>query len=273
MPYTIEQLSKVANEVRIDCIKMLSEAGSGHPGGSLSSADLLAVLFLNKINRIKKNAQSQNRHRFVLSKGHGVPTLYAIFAQIGLLSKDDLMTLRKFGSRLQGHPDYAVYPLIEASTGSLGQGLSIAQGMALAGKIDDADYRIYCMVGDGEMQEGQIWEGLMSAPKFALDNFCVILDYNKAQIDGLVADVMNIEPLADKLQAFNWHVITIDGHNIDEIISAYDEAENIKGKPTFIIANTIKGKGVSFMEGKVEWHGKAPTQKECDAAVAELQEN
>ncbi len=270
MTYTIDQLKEIAKDVRVDCIKMLTEAGSGHPGGSLSSADLLTALFYTQIQRTKENALSDDRNRFVLSKGHGVPTLYAIFAQLGILTKQDLLTLRKTGSILQGHPDYERLPQVEASTGSLGQGLSIAQGIAMAGKIDQKDFRVYCMLGDGEMQEGEIWEGLMSAPKYKLDNLCVILDYNKGQIDGPVKDVMDLEPLSDKIKAFNWHPITIDGHNYDEILNAYEEARQTKGKPTFIIAHTIKGKGVSFMEGKIEWHGAAPSQEQCDQAVKEL---
>lgn len=270
MEYSLNDLKKLSNEMRIDIIKMLTEAGSGHPGGSLSCIDLITVLFYNKIKRTKENSLSPDRHRFVLSKGHGVPSLYAVFAQLGLISKDDLMTLRKTDSLLQGHPDVARFPQVEASTGSLGQGLSIAQGMAIAGKLDKKDFRVYCLLGDGEMQEGEIWEALMSAVKFKLDNFCAILDYNKGQIDGPVSEVMDIEPLNDKIKAFGWHTIEIDGHNFEEIEKAYDEAEKIKDKPTFIIAHTVKGKGVSFMEGKIEWHGAAPSQEQCEAAIKEL---
>ncbi|MDH4127238.1 MAG: transketolase [Spirochaetota bacterium] len=270
MPYTIDQLKDVARKLRIECIKMLTKAGSGHPGGSLSLIEIVTSVFLTRIHRTKENAFSSDRHRFVLSKGHGVPAVYAILAHIGIISNDDLYSFRELDSLLQGHPDYYRFPYVEASTGSLGQGLSIAQGMALAGKIDAKNYRIYCVVGDGEMQEGQIWESLMSAAKFKLDNLCVILDYNKGQIDGNVCDVMNIEPLADKIKAFNWHVINIDGHNFNEILKALDEAETIKNKPTFIIANTIKGKGVSFMEGKNEWHGVAPNQEQCELAIKEI---
>ncbi len=270
MSYTIDQLKEVAKDLRIKCIEILTEAGSGHPGGSLSSMDLITALFLNKIKRTKENALSPDRHRFVLSKGHGVPALYSILSHLGLITPEELNTLRKLGSRLQGHPDYVALPYVEASTGSLGQGLSIAQGIALAGKIDKKNYKVYCLLGDGEIQEGQVWESIMSAPKFKLDNLCAILDYNKGQIDGYVKDVMNVEPLADKLKAFNWNVITIDGHNFDEILNAYNQAEETKGKPTFIIANTIKGKGVSFMEGNNEWHGKSPSKSECEKAIQEL---
>ncbi len=270
MNYTVDDLQNKAKEIRIDCIRMLTKAGSGHPGGSLSAVDLLTVLFYDKIKRTKDNALSDNRHRFVLSKGHCVPVLYSIFSQVGIINKADLMTLRKINSPLQGHPDCVLFPYVEASTGSLGQGLSIAQGMAMAGKVDNKDYRVYCMVGDGEMQEGEIWEGLMSSAKYGLDNFCVILDYNKSQIDGTIKEVMNIEPLLDKVRAFNWHVIEIDGHDFVQIIDAYNEAESIKGKPSFIIAHTVKGKGVSFMEGKTEWHGKAPNYEEAEIAIKEL---
>ena len=270
MSYNIEKLKEISKDLRIECLKMLTKAGSGHPGGSLSLMDLVTALFLTKINRTKDNALSNDRHRFVLSKGHGVPALYAILSHIGIISKNDLKSFREVESPLQGHPDYARFPYVEASTGSLGQGLSIAQGIAMAGKLDNSKHKVYCILGDGEMQEGQIWEALMSAPKYKLDNLCVILDYNKGQIDGHVKDVMNIEPLGDKLKAFNWHVINIDGHNFDQIIKALDEAETIKNKPTFIIANTIKGKGVSFMEGKNEWHGVAPNQEQFDLSIKEL---
>ena len=270
MNYSINQLEDIARDIRIECIKMITKAGSGHPGGSLSAADVITALFLTKIHRTKENALSNDRHRFVLSKGHGVPAVYAMLAHIGIINKDDLSSFRELNSPLQGHPDFSRFPYVEASTGSLGQGLSIAQGIALAGKIDSKNYKVYCMLGDGETQEGQVWEGLMSAAKFKLDNLCVILDYNKGQIDGNVCDVMNIEPLSDKLKAFNWHVINIDGHNFNEIINALDTADTIKNKPTFIIANTIKGKGVSFMEGKNEWHGVAPNKEQCELSIKEI---
>lgn len=270
--YTNKDLQRIANELRVDIIKAISRAKSGHPGGSLSAIDILVYLFFKEIKRTKENALDPDRHRFVLSKGHGVPALYAVLSRIGLITYEELMNLRVLGSRTQGHPSYIDLPYVEASTGSLGQGLSVAIGMALAGKIDKKDYRVYCMTGDGETQEGQIWEAILSAPKFKLDNLCVILDYNKSQIDGYIKDVMNLEPLKEKLTAFNWNVVEIDGHNFDEIENALNRARNTKGKPTYIIAHTIKGKGVSFMEDNVEWHGKAPNEKETELALAELQQ-
>ncbi|MCR4416646.1 MAG: transketolase [Ignavibacteria bacterium] len=269
--YTHNQLQQIANELRIDIIKAISRAKSGHPGGSLSAIDILVYLFFNEIKRTKENALDPDRHRFVLSKGHGVPALYAILARIGLISYEELMNLRVLGSRTQGHPSYLDLPYVEASTGSLGQGLSVAIGMALAAKIDKKSYRVYCMTGDGETQEGQIWEAILSAPKFNLDNLCVILDYNKSQIDGFTKDVMDLEPLKAKLEAFKWNVLEIDGHNFAEIENAFNIAREVKGKPTYIIAHTIKGKGVSFMEDNVEWHGKAPNEKETELALQELQ--
>lgn len=269
--YTHKQLQQIANELRIDIIKAISRAKSGHPGGSLSAIDVLVYLFFNEIKRTKENALDPDRHRFVLSKGHGVPALYAVLARIGLISYDELMNLRVLGSRTQGHPSYLDLPYVEASTGSLGQGLSVAIGMALAAKIDKKSYRVYCMTGDGETQEGQIWEAILSAPKFNLDNLCVILDYNKSQIDGYTKDVMDLEPLKAKLESFRWNVLEIDGHNFAEIENAFNVAREVKGKPTYIIAHTIKGKGVSFMEDNVEWHGKAPNEKETELALQELQ--
>lgn len=269
--YTHNQLQQIANELRIDIIKAISRAKSGHPGGSLSAIDILVYLFFNEINRTKENALDPDRHRFVLSKGHGVPALYAVLARIGLISYEELMNLRVLGSRTQGHPSYLDLPYVEASTGSLGQGLSVAIGMALAAKIDKKSYRVYCMTGDGETQEGQIWEAILSAPKFNLDNLCVILDYNKSQIDGYTKDVMDLEPLKAKLESFRWNVLEIDGHNFAEIENAFNVAREVKGKPTYIIAHTIKGKGVSFMEDNVEWHGKAPNEKETELALQELQ--
>lgn len=268
---THKQLQQISNELRIDIIKAISRAKSGHPGGSLSAIDIITYLFFNEIKRTKENALDPNRDRFVLSKGHGVPALYAVFARLGLITYDELMNLRVLGSRTQGHPSYVDLPYVESSTGSLGQGLSVAVGIALAGKIDKKNYNVYCMVGDGEMQEGQIWEAILSAPKFKLDNLCVFLDYNKSQIDGYIKDVMDIEPIKEKLLAFRWNVLEIDGHNFEEIENAVSNFKSTKEKPTFIIAHTIKGKGVSFMEDNVEWHGKAPNEKETELAIQELQ--
>ena len=271
MGKSFEDLKKISNEMRINIIKMIHAGGSGHPGGSLSCIDILAVLFFNKIKRNKENALSPDRDRFILSKGHGVPALYAILSKCGLIPEEDLMTLRKLGSKLQGHPDRMVIPFVEASTGSLGQGLSIAEGMALAGKIDNKRYKVYCIIGDGETQEGQIWEAILSIPKFKLDNLVVILDYNKAQIDGYTKDVLDLDPVKDKLLAFNWNVYEIDGHDFKVIQDTLDKTDEKNGKPHFIIANTVKGKGVSFMENKVDWHGKAPNKEETEKAVQELQ--
>lgn len=268
--YTHKELQRIANELRIDIIKAISRAKSGHPGGSLSAIDIIVYLFFNEIKRTKENALDPDRDRFVLSKGHGVPALYSVFARLGLITNEELMNLRVLGSRTQGHPSYTDLPFVESSTGSLGQGLSVAIGIALAGKLDKKDYRVYCMIGDGEMQEGQIWEALLSAPKFNLDNLCVILDYNKSQIDGYVKDVMNLEPIKEKLIAFNWNVLEIDGHNFAEIEKAINQSKTFKQKPSFIIAHTVKGKGVSFMEDKVDWHGKAPNEKETELALQEL---
>lgn len=269
--YTHKQLQQIANELRVDIIKAISRAKSGHPGGSLSAIDILVYLFFNEIKRTKENALDPDRHRFVLSKGHGVPALYAVLAKIGLITYEELMNLRVLGSRTQGHPSYSDLPYVEASTGSLGQGLSVAVGMAIAAKIDKKSYRVYCMTGDGETQEGQIWEAILSAPKFNLDNLCVILDYNKSQIDGYTKDVMDLEPLKEKLKAFKWNVLEIDGHNFEEMENAFNIARETKGKPTYIIAHTIKGKGVSFIEDNIEWHGKAPNEKETELALQELE--
>ena len=265
-----KKLNEIIKNIRINIIKSLHAAGSGHPGGSLSSVELLTILYFEEMKRTKDNALDKNRDRFVISKGHGVPTVYAIFKEIGLVNQDEIMTLRKIGSKLQGHPDRVLMPELEASTGSLGQGLSVAQGIALGQKMDKNNSRTYCLVGDGEIQEGQIWETIMSAPHFKLNNLCVILDYNKFQIDGHVNDIMNLESLKDKLNAFNWNVLEIDGHNIEEIRNAYKNFNENNDKPTFIIANTIKGKGVSFMENTHEWHGKTPNDEQKDKALKEL---
>lgn len=270
MEKSIEELRKISNEMRGDILKMIYLGTSGHPGGSLSCIDILSVLFFNKIKRTKDNALDPDRHRFILSKGHGVPALYAILNRCGLIQTEELWTLRKIGSRLQGHPDRVMLPYVEASTGSLGQGLSIAQGMAMAAKLTNKNYKIYCMIGDGEIQEGQIWESLLSSPKFKLDNLIAILDYNKGQIDGPTNEVLNLEPLKEKLIAFNWDVQVIDGHDYEQIQKALDDADKMDGKPHFIIANTIKGKGVSFMEGIIDWHGKAPNKEQLEKALDEL---
>jgi len=256
----------------VDIIKMLHAAKSGHPGGSLSAIDILTVLFYNHLKRTRENASDPERDRFVLSKGHAVPALYAIFARLGIISPDELPSLRHVNTRLQGHPVHRTLPEVEFSTGSLGQGLSVAQGMAMAAKLDGTDQQIYCLIGDGEFQEGQIWESLMSAPKFNLDNLIVIMDYNKGQIDGPTNEVMNIQPVNEKLRCFNWDVQEILGHDFFGIDAALTYARNTKeGQPHFIIAHTVKGRGVSFMEGVIDWHGKAPDDEQTERALQELE--
>lgn len=269
---TVRRLEETARRLRVDIVDMLQKAGSGHPGGSLSAIDMVTALYFQVLRHDPENPGRPDRDRFVLSKGHGVPAVYACMAEAGYLKREELQTLRRLGSRLQGHPvtSFVLAPGVEACTGSLGQGLSVAQGMALASKLDGDTFRVYCMLGDGEMQEGQVWEALMSAPKFGLDNLVAILDYNKAQIDGYTKDVMDLEPLAEKIAAFNWHVITIDGHDIAAFLRAMEEAQATKGKPTFVIAHTVKGKGVSFMEGEVDWHGVAPNKEQAERAIEEL---
>ena len=268
--YDISRLKEIAKNSRIDVIKMLETAGSGHSGGSLSEIEILVALYAHEMNNDPKDPCKEDRDHFVLSKGHGIPGVYAVMANLGYWSRDDLLTLREIDSPFQGHPDRCRLTGIEASTGSLGQGLSIAVGIALASKLDGDKFRVYTLIGDGESQEGQIWEAALSAHKFKLDNLVCILDYNKAQIDGYVKDIMPIEPITDKWRAFGWHVISIDGHDFDAIINALGEARRTKGKPTFILADTIKGKGVSFMEGKVDWHGVAPNAEQAEIAIKEI---
>jgi transketolase len=268
----IERLRGIARDLRITDLRMITEAGSGHPGGTLSAADLVAGLFFHKLRLRPEEPKWPDRDRFVLSKGHCIPIVYAAMARLGYFEEKDLMTLRALGSPLQGHPDRTRLPGIEASTGSLGQGLSVAVGMALAGKLDDAGWRVYCMMGDGEQQAGQIWEAAMFAGRHALDNLTGILDYNQVQQTGKVAERLDIEPVVAKWRAFNWHVREIDGHDIGQIIDAVDEAELVAGRPTLIVAHTIKGKGVSWMELNPSWHGKAPDQEKAEEALAELRE-
>ncbi|OHB83834.1 MAG: transketolase [Planctomycetes bacterium RIFCSPHIGHO2_02_FULL_38_41] len=266
----IKSLEERAKIIRRYVIKMLAKAGSGHPGGSLSAVDLLVVLFYNKMRHNPQQPKWQDRDRFILSKGHGCPALYAILADMGYFSVDKLETLRQFGSILQGHPCMKTTPGIEISSGSLGQGLSVGLGIALAAKLDKKDYRTYVMLGDGEIEEGQIWEAAMAASHYKAENLCAILDQNELQIDGFIHDVMSSHPIPAKWRSFGWHVIEINGHNYKAIIYAYNEAEKIKGRPTIIVAKTVKGKGVSFMENQVDWHGKAPTKEEAEKALTEL---
>ncbi|MBQ7335548.1 MAG: transketolase [Clostridia bacterium] len=266
----LEALRHAANEIRIGIIKGTHAAKSGHPGGSLSIADVLAYLYFEEMNIDPAQPQMAERDRFVLSKGHCAPALYATLANRGYFPVEELTTLRKIGSRLQGHPDMTLTPGVDMSAGSLGLGISSAAGMALAGKIDGKSYRVYTVVGDGESEEGQVWEACMFAAHYKLDNLCVVVDWNGLQIDGPVAEVMNPTPHDKKLEAFGFHVISIDGHDFDQIKAAFDEAKTVKGKPTAIIAKTVKGKGVSFMENKVNWHGAAPNDEQCAQALAEL---
>ena len=266
----LEMLRDAARKIRIGIIEGTHAAKSGHPGGSLSIADVMAYLYFEEMNVDPKNPADPDRDRFVLSKGHCAPALYATLANRGFFPVEELTTLRKIGSRLQGHPDMTLTPGVDMSAGSLGLGISSAAGMALAGKIDNKDYRVYTAVGDGESEEGQVWEACMFAAHYKLDNLCVIIDWNGLQIDGPVYEVMNPTPHDKKLEAFGFHVISIDGHDFDAIEKAFAEAKTVKGKPTAIIAKTVKGKGVSFMENKVNWHGAAPNDEQYEAALAEL---
>lgn len=266
----LTSLEEKAKVIRGHILRMLKEAGSGHTGGSLSAADLVACLYFWEMNVDPDHPGDENRDRFVLSKGHAAPVLYAALAEKGFFPADKLSTLRKMGSPLQGHPDMRKLPGVEASTGSLGQGVSWAVGMALAGKLDNKDYRVYTLLGDGELQEGMVWEALMAASHYKLDNMVVIVDHNGLQIDGKIEDVMSPEPVVDKFKAFGFEVINIDGHNMKEIIEALNKAREIKGRPSAIIAETVKGKGVSFMENRAEWHGVAPKEDEMRNALAEL---
>jgi transketolase len=269
----INLLKEKARLLRIEILKMLTEAGSGHTGGSLSAADIVAALYFYKMRHKPRDPKWRERDRFILSKGHAAPLLYAALALSGYFDKPLLKTLRKLGSPLQGHPCSKKLPGVEISTGSLGQGLSIANGIAMGLKLDKLSSRVYCLMGDGEIQEGQVWEAAMTASHYKLDNMCAIIDNNGLQIDGYCCDVMCIEPVVNKWLAFGWHVIDIDGHDMEAIVDAFDEAETIKGKPAMIVARTVKGKGVSFFEGKVQYHGIAPTSEELEKALKELEYN
>jgi transketolase len=249
---------------------MLHESGSGHPGGSLSATDLLVGLFFGKMNLDPQQPFWPDRDRFVLSKGHGAPAYYTVLAHLGYFPRQELMTLRKFDSCLQGHPDCRCTPGVEVCTGSLGQGLSLANGMALANRLDGNPARVYVMLGDGELQEGQIWEAAMTAAHYKLDNLTAIVDNNRLQIDGFISEIMNIEPLVAKWLAFGWHAIEIDGHDLGAILQALDEAEQVKGRPAVIVAHTIKGKGVSIFENKAEYHGVTPSTEELAVALKDL---
>ena len=267
----VQELERRAREVRRDVITMLTRAGSGHTGGSLSCVEILVCLYFAKMKHRPEEPCWPSRDRFVLSKGHGCPTRYAILAMAGYFPREELWSLRRLGSMLQGHPCCTTTPGVESSSGSLGQGLSVANGMALAGKLDNSNYRVYCLLGDGEIDEGQVWEASMTASHYRLDNLCAILDHNGLQIDGPIEEVKNPLPLADKWVSFGWNTVEIDGHAIPQILEALDEVEAHEGQPSMIVAHTVKGKGVSFMENKAEYHGKAPTEEEMQRALQELQ--
>jgi transketolase len=271
----VAKLETIAREGRVQILRMLTHAGSGHPGGSLSAIDVLTDLYFNRLRLDPARPQWEDRDRFILSKGHCVPAQYFCMAKAGFFPMDRVITLRKLGSPLQGHPDRVALPGIEAATGSLGQGISVAVGMALGLKLAGKAARVYCVLGDGETQEGQVWESLMSAPKLGapahhLDNLCVILDYNGIQLDGFVKKILDLEPVTDKLKAFGWPVLEVNGHDIAQVDKALDQAEATKGAPTFVVAHTVKGKGVSFMENDPEWHGKAPKPEEAVRAIREI---
>ena len=265
------ELARLANNIRVNIIEGVYNAGCGHPGGSLSIADLMAYIYFEEMKVDPKNPKAADRDRFVLSKGHTAPALYATLAERGFIPKEDIKTLRKTTSYLQGHPDMKGTPGVDMTTGSLGLGFSAACGMALAGKVDNASYRVYAMLGDGESEEGQVWEAAMFAAHYKLDNLVAVLDWNGLQIDGPIVEVMNPTPHDEKFRAFGWHVISIDAHNFDEIEAAFNEARTIVGKPTVIIAKSIKGKGVSYMENKCEWHGQAPKEDLYKVAIADLE--
>ncbi len=268
----IKALKLTAANVRKMALEAVHSAKAGHPGGSLSSIDILTYLYFEEMNVNPQNPESADRDRFVLSKGHASPAIYATLAEKGFIPKEDIKTFRHADSYLQGHPDMKGVSGVDMSTGSLGQGISAACGMAIAGKIDKKDYRVYSILGDGECEEGQVWEAAMFAAHYKLDNLTVFLDFNGLQIDGDITEVMNPTPFDDKFRAFNWHVIVIDAHNFEEIENAVKEAKSVKGRPTIIISKSVKGKGVSFMENNASWHGVAPNDEQYALAIAELDE-
>lgn len=267
---SLEELAATAKKLRRHVITMIGKAGSGHPGGSLSAADIITSLYFKVLRHDPANPRWAERDRFILSKGHAAPILYAALAERGYFPGEELATLRTLGSCLQGHCDMTATRGVEMSSGSLGQGLSFGIGIALAGRLNARDYRVYVLLGDGECDEGQVWEAAMASAHFKLDNLVAIVDHNELQIDGWNRDVMNLEPLPEKWKAFGWHPIEVNGHDLSQLIAAFDEAKRVKGKPTAIVAHTIKGKGVSFMENNVDFHGKAPTPDEMEKALEEL---
>ncbi len=267
---SIKELERIAKDIRIAILKMLTCAGSGHTGGSLSTVELLTGLYFYKFRCDPKKPLCDTRDMFILSKGHSCPALYAVLAHMDFFKKEELCTLRKIGTRLQGHPQRGL-PGVEISSGSLGQGLSVSNGCALGARLNKNPKRIYCLMGDGELDEGQVWEAALTSAHYKLDNICGIVDFNKFQIDGRIEDVKGLEPLKEKWLSFNWEVLEIDGHSIKEVIAAYDKAETIKGKPTLILAHTVKGKGVSFFENQNKYHGVAPTEDELEKAIKEIE--
>lgn len=267
----MKELQRVAHRIRLSVVKSVAAAGSGHPGGSLSVADIMATLYFKVMRIDPKNPKWPERDRFVMSKGHAAPVLYATLAEAGFFPKEELLTLRKFGSRLQGHPSMRHVPGVEISTGSLGQGLSAANGMAIAAKLDNLPTRVYVILGDGESQEGQIWEASMTSVHRKLDNLMVFLDYNGLQIDGSIVDVKSFTDPAAKWKAFGWHVLEIDGHDIQAILDACNKAKATTGRPTLVVAHTVKGKGVPFMENVADWHGKAPSKEQTEEAVSHIE--
>ncbi len=266
----INELQKIANDIRINIVKTVYNAQSGHPGGSLSCADILTVLYFNQMNINPNEPKAEGRDRLVLSKGHSSPALYSTLAKRGYFDEKDLDSFRKIESKLQGHPDMNKVPGVDMSSGSLGQGLSVANGMALSSKMDSMGYRVYCILGDGEIEEGQVWEAAMTASKYKLDNLCVIVDNNNLQIDGNIKDVKGLNRIEEKFESFGFKVIPVDGNNIEQLIDAFDRAKMTKEMPTAIIAKTVKGKGVSFMENQAGWHGKAPNEEQFKLAIEEL---
>ena len=270
-PPPIEQLESTARTLRVLALRAIAAANSGHPGGSLSAAEIVTALYFGGVlQHDPHNPGWPDRDRFILSKGHGVPILYAALAERGYFARDEIMTLRQVNSRMQGHPVQGMTPGIEASTGSLGQGLSIGIGHAIAGRLDGKHFRTYVLLGDGECQEGQVWEAAMCAGNYELDTLCAIVDFNRYQLDGAVEDIQSLEPMRDKFAAFKWHVLEIDGHDVQAVIDALHAAREERGRPTCIIAHTVKGKGVSFMEHNNEFHGKAPTSEQLEVALTQL---
>lgn len=269
----IDELKKISNDIRINIVKTVYNAKSGHPGGSLSCADILTVLYFNQMNINPQDPKADGRDRFVLSKGHCSPALYSTLAKRGYFDESELLTFRKLDSKLQGHPDMNKVPGVDMTTGSLGQGLSVANGMALASKMNSMGYRVYCLLGDGEIEEGQVWEAAMTSSKYKLDNLCVIVDNNNLQIDGDIKSVKGLNRIEEKFESFGFKVIPVDGNNIEQLMDSFDVAKMTKGMPTAIIAKTVKGKGVSFMENAAEWHGKAPNEEQVKMALEELEKS